>query len=870
MGELTPMMKQYVETKKKYPDALLFFRLGDFYEMFFEDAITTSRELEIALTKRECGLAEKAPMCGVPHHVAETYISRLVDKGYKVAVCDQVEDPALAKGLVKREVVRVVTPGTILDTNLLSEKSNNFLASIFVDSFGAGICYVDHSTGEMLTTEFIGEQEITSAAILDELGKIMPSELIINSVLAYDKKTLNTIKNKIGPFINIIDDEDSDITVYSKQVNDFFKKYTEPKIELQSKIYSLISAARLIKYLKSTQFSALEHITDIQYYESEQYMLMDISTRTNLEIHETMRRRDKKGALITILDKTKTAMGGRLLKKWLERPLIDTKLINNRLDMVEYLTKNLFHSEEIKEILQGVYDIERLSSKITNGNCNARDMIALKQSIKNIPNIKTILLDTGQEQFLKLQSELDPLKDVYKLIEDSMIEEPPISLKDGGLIKRGFNADLDGLRESSVHGKEWLSKLEKEEKEKTGIKALKIGYNRVTGYYIEVRKTSLNMVPDDYIRKQTLANSERYYTEELKEIENKILGAEGKSIEIEYEIFQQIRELVKKEITRLQKTSRLLAIIDVILSFSIVANANNFVRPSLNKKGIIDIKDGRHPVVEATIEHQLFVPNDSYMDTRHNMVHIITGPNMAGKSTFMRQIAIITLLAQIGSYVPAKEADIGIVDRIFTRIGASDNLSQGESTFMVEMNEVSNILKHSTKNSLLILDEVGRGTSTYDGLSIAWAVVEDIALNIKAKTLFATHYHELTQLESKVKGIKNYTITAEEQGDDIIFLRKVIEGATNQSYGIQVAKLAGVNREVIDRANEVLSLIEGSHNFKPYEETDNNNAKQLNLNDYKKDFFLDRVKNININELTPVDALNVLNSLVSDAKKLKE
>ena len=599
-------------------------------------------------------------------------------------------------------------------------------------------------------------------------------------------------------------------------------------------------------------------------------MLMDISTRTNLEIHETMRRRDKKGALITILDKTKTAMGGRLLKKWLERPLIDSKLINNRLDMVEYLTKNPFVSEEIKENLRGVYDIERLSSKITNGNCNARDMMGLKQSIKNIPAIKSVLLNTDQEQFIKIEKELDPLRDIYKLIDDSLMEEPPLSLKEGGLIKKGFNAELDDFRESSIHGKEWLAKLEQEEREKTGIKTLKVGYNRITGYYIELRKTSLDMVPDYYIRKQTLANSERYYTEDLKKIESKILGAQGKSIEIEYTIFQQIRELVKKEIVRLQKVSRLLATIDVILSFSIVANSNNFTRPTLNKKGIIDIKDGRHPVVEATIDHQLFVPNDSYMDTRHNMVHIITGPNMAGKSTFMRQIAIITLLGQIGSFVPAKEADIGIVDRIFTRIGASDNLSQGQSTFMVEMNEVSNILKHSTKNSLLILDEVGRGTSTYDGLSIAWAVVEEIALNIKAKTLFATHYHELTQLESKIKGIKNFTITAEEQGDDIIFLRKVIEGATNQSYGIQVAKLAGINRDVIDRANEVLSLIEGSHNFQPYEENKTNNAKQLNLNDYKKDFFIDRVKNVKINELTPMDALNILNSLVCDAKKLKE
>lgn len=870
MGQLTPMMKQYVETKEKYPDALLFFRLGDFYEMFFEDAITTSRELEIALTKRECGLDEKAPMCGVPHHVAETYISRLVDKGYKVAICDQVEDPALAKGLVKREVVRVVTPGTILDTNILSEKSNNFLASIFLDSFGGGISYVDHSTGEMLTTEFIGEQEITSNAILDELGKIMPSELIINPNLADDKKVYNTIKNKIGPFINIVEDEGLDISVYTNEVNDFFKKYSKPKVDLNSKIYSLISAARLIRYLKSTQFSALLHITDITYYEPEQYMLMDIATRTNLEIHETMRRRDKKGALISILDKTKTAMGGRLLKKWLERPLIDKKLINKRLDMVEFLTKDPFISEELKDILKDIYDIERLSSKITNGNCNARDMIALKQSIKDLPKVKEILLKTNQDQFIKIQNELDPLRDVFKLIDDSLNEDPPISLKEGGLIKKGFNKDLDDLRTSSTHGKKWLARLEEEEKEKTGIKALKVGYNRVSGYYIEIRKTSIEMVPDYFIRKQTLANAERYYTEELKEIEGKILGAQDKSVELEYQIFQEIRDLVKKEIIRLQKTSRLLAIIDVLLSFSTVANSNNFTRPLLNNKGIIDIRDGRHPVVEETIDHHLFVPNDSYMDTRHNMIHIITGPNMAGKSTYMRQIAIITLLAQIGSFVPAKKADIGIVDRIFTRIGASDNLSQGESTFMVEMNEVSNILKHSTKDSLLILDEVGRGTSTYDGLSIAWAVVEHIGLNIGAKTLFATHYHELTQLEAKIKGIKNYTITAQEQGDDIIFLRKVIEGATNQSYGIQVAKLAGIDRSVIDRANEVLRLIEGSHNFKPYEEKESHKSKQLNLNDYKKDFFIDRIKNVNVNDLTPMDALNILNNLVLDAKKLKE
>ena len=870
MSSLTPMMQQYVDVKKEYNDALLFFRLGDFYEMFFEDAKVASKELEIALTQRDCGLEEKAPMCGVPHHVADIYISRLVDKGYKVAICEQVEDPQLAKGLVKREVVRVVTPGTIMDGNMLDEKSNNFLASIYLDDFGVGITYVDTSTGEMFTTEFIGEVENSYRFIIDELGKILPSEIICNEIFTKHTKYFEIIKNKINPYFNIQKDSSQDIIEYKNLIVNFFNKDSIKGFNLDERIYSVISISRLIKYLQDTQFSKLEHINELLYYQPEQYLLMDINTRTNLEIHETMRSREKKGALIGILDKTQTAMGGRLLKKWLEQPLLDINMIEARLDMVEYLTNNPFTLNEVKDKLKEIYDIERIVSRISNGNSNGRDLVSLRQSIKEIPKIKDILTQTDLEHFIKLQNEMDSLKDIFQILEESILDNPPLTIKEGGIIKEGYNEQLDELKAARVKGKEWLSKLESDEKKSTGIKTLKVGYNRVMGYYIDITKLNISLVPEHYIRKQTLANSERYYTEELKKMEEKILGAEEKSVQLEYELFQEIREKIKKNITRLQKTSRLLAYLDVILGLSIVANNYNFSRPELNNKGTIDIEEGRHPVVETTIKHQLFVPNDTHMDLRDDMVQIITGPNMAGKSTYMRQIAIIVLLAQVGSFVPAKSANIGIVDRIFTRIGASDNLSQGESTFMVEMNEVSNIIRFATSKSLLILDEVGRGTSTYDGLSIAWAVVEHIASKIKAKTLFATHYHELTQLESKLKGIKNYTITAKEQGDDVVFLRKIVKGSTNQSFGIQVAKLAGISKDIVNRSNEILSMIEGSHQINLHEPVQNKNQKQLNLMDYKKDFYIDRIKNVDVNSLTPMDALNLLSSLVEDAKKLKE
>ena len=864
MENLTPMMKQYMEIKNRYKDSLLFFRLGDFYEMFFEDARTASKELEIALTQRDCGLDEKAPMCGVPHHVADNYISRLVDRGYKVAVCDQIEDPALAKGIVKRDVIRVVTPGTITNSTILDDKSNNFLLSIYLDDFGIGITYVDNSTGEMYTTEFIGDEDSCYRFVVDELGKTNPSEILCNNKFTKNKKYMKTIKNKIDPYINTYDDITQVDESLKINISDLFKDHT-----IYGKIFATISTSKLIEYLYSTQMNTLDHINTLSYYEPTNYMIMDINTRANLEINETIRSKEKKGALIGIMDKTQTAMGGRLIKKWLEQPLLDIRQIRDRLQVVEFFYNNSMIMDDLRGLLKNVYDIERLSSKISTGNCNGRDLISLKNSISMLPNIKDILNSTGNSQLLKLENKIDGLTDIFSLIDLSINDNPPITIKEGGLIKNGYNKDLDTIRESSLKGKEWLAKLELEERNKSGIKNLKIGYNRIAGYYLEVTKSNLSMVPDHFVRKQTLANAERYYTEELKEMESKILGSEEKSLELEYMIFQEIRNNIKIEIQRLQAVSKYIGILDVLTTFAKVAKDNNFTKPILNDKGIIEIEEGRHPVVEATIDHNLFIPNDTLLDTGKNMIQIITGPNMAGKSTYMRQVAIITLLAQVGSFVPAKKANIGIVDRIFTRIGASDNLSQGESTFMVEMNEVSDIIKAATSNSLIILDEVGRGTSTYDGLSIAWSVVEYITTKIKAKTLFATHYHELTQLQEKYKGILNLTIIAEESGDDIIFLRKIIVGSTNRSFGIQVAKLAGINRAITDRASEILSQIEGTHEIN-INNTPTDNSKQLNLLDYKKDYFVDKITNIDIKNITPIDSLNILNNLIEDAKGLKE
>jgi len=868
LENLTPMMKQYTSIKKQHEDSILFFRLGDFYEMFFEDAIIASKELEIALTQRDSGMGERAPMCGVPHHVADNYISRLVDKGYKVAICDQVEDPALAKGIVKREVVKVVTPGTIIDNSILDDKSNNYLASLYLDNLGVGLSYVDNSTGEIYTTEYLGDRDESYSFLIDELGKISPSEILCNERLGLDSKFIKILKNTVNPYINITENNREQVEDLKSVIKTHFKLSSLDKIGLEDKIIALISLTKLIKYLYKTQKSSLDHINNLTYYKPEKYMVLDINTRTNLEIHETMMKREKKGALIGLLDKTSTSMGGRLLKKYLDQPLIDSNKIKKRYEIVEFFLNNLELMDDAKGLLKQIYDIERLGSKISNGNCNARDLLSLKNSIGILPELKSLLLKQDHKGLKKIVSQLDVLDDIWSLIEDSIEENPPITIKDGGLIKEGYNGELDEIKGYFIKGKEWLGTLESKEKEKTGIKNLKIGFNRIYGYYFEVTRSNIDLVPDYFVRRQTLANSERYYTDELKSMESKILGAEEKFLELEYKIFLDIRDKVKDNIIRIQSASKIISTIDVLNSFSQVAYRYNFVKPKLNNRGIIHIKDGRHPVVENNIKDNLFVSNDTYLDTKNQMIQIITGPNMAGKSTYMRQVAIITLLAHIGSFVPATFADISITDRIFTRIGASDNLSQGESTFMVEMKEVANILKSATNNSLIILDEVGRGTSTYDGLSIAWAVVEYIIEHIKAKTMFATHYHELTQLQEENKVIRNLTIVAEEKNDEIVFLRKIVEGSTNRSYGIEVAKLAGIGREVTDRANEILHTIEINHEIKLNDKV-KKEVTQMSFNDYRKDYFVDKVVNIDINSLTPVEAINTLNNLIKDAKSLR-
>lgn len=856
-----------MEIKKEYKDSILFFRLGDFYEMFFEDAILASKELEITLTQRDCGMDKKAPMCGIPHHVADGYVAKLVEKGYKVAICEQVEDPATAKGIVKREVIKVVTPGTITDTSILDDKSNNFLASIYLDDLGVGIAYVDNSTGEMYTTELLGGKESSYDFLLDELGKIFPSEVICNEEFTANTKFINVLRNSIDPYMSIYSTDDLNMDLETTILKQFNKTSLE-ELGLGKKILATIAIKKLIDYLFITQKSSLDHINNLNYYEPNKYMILDINTRANLEIHETIIKRDRKGALIGILDKTSTSMGGRLLKKWLDQPLIDIREIEKRLNIVEYFVQNIELMDDVKSLLNQIYDIERLSSKISYGNCNARDLLSLRNSISVLPDFKHLLKGCQNPELIAFGDGLDTLEDICTLIDNSIEENPPITIKEGGIIKRGFNEELDEIKEICEKGKEWLSSLELKEKEKTGIKNLKIGFNKVFGYYFEVTKSNINLVPDYFIRKQTLANAERYYTEELKNMESKILGAEEKSLDLEYQIFIDIRNQVKENIERIQNTAKIISIIDVLNSFSQVAYKNNYVRPSLNNKGIIQIKEGRHPVVESNLDGKLFVPNDTYIDNKDNMVQIITGPNMAGKSTYMRQVAIITLLAHVGSFVPASFADISIVDRIFTRIGAADNLAQGESTFMVEMKEVSNILKSATKNSLIILDEVGRGTSTYDGLSIAWAVVEYIIKNIKAKTMFATHYHELTQLKEKNPCIRNLTIAADKKDDGIVFLRKIIEGSTNKSYGIEVAKIAGIDKEIINRANEILSLIENNHEI-DLSKNVAKEVKQIDLMDYRKDYYIDRIINLDIDNLTPRDALNILYDLKKDAKSLK-
>ena len=863
MAEFSPMMQRYLETKEQYKDCILFYRLGDFYEMFFDDAVTASRELELTLTGKDCGQEERAPMCGIPHHAAEIYISRLISKGYKVAICEQLEDPKTAKGIVKRGVIRVVTPGTLVDSNMLEERKNNYIMSIFKSGIYFGISVCDISTGEFYCAEIKDNNNFPM--LLDEIARYTPSELVINSMMSDCTEEMKTIKERFERvYITKFNDK-----FFNGELNNLNLRFNivdnnGKKIEdIKEKTLAISSINALIEYIEETQKTSLDHINKITFYQLSRYMALDINARRNLEITEKMRDKSKKGTLLWVLDKTSTSMGGRQLRRWLSNPLVDVKEINERLEAVKELKENIILRGDIIESLKKVYDIERLSGKMAYGNANARDMVTLKNSLIRLPEVKQSLRECKTDLLRKLYDSLDELQDIYELIEKAIVDDPPMTIKDGGIIKLGYDEEIDKLKTAQTEGKTWLVQLEADEREKTGIKNLKIGFNKVFGYFIEVTKSYLNQVPDRFIRKQTLTNAERYITEELKNLENQILGAEEKVVTLEYNAFTKVREIISKNIKRLQKTSEVVSTLDVIASFSQIAEDMNYCMPEVNNLGIIDIKNGRHPVIEKILGMGSFVENDTYLDKNENRLAIITGPNMAGKSTYMRQVALITLMAQVGSFVPAESAKIGVVDKIFTRVGASDDLSMGQSTFMVEMMEVATILKEATSNSLVILDEIGRGTSTYDGLSIAWAVAEFIADKEKcgAKTLFATHYHELTELEEKLDGIKNYSIAVKEKGEDIIFLRKIVRGGTDESYGIHVAKLAGVPKDVTGKANEILRSLERKNILtgKKQEKQDKKQVDgQFDLYNYKLAEIAGEIDKINLNELTPIDALNTL------------
>jgi DNA mismatch repair protein MutS len=896
MAELTPMMQQYMEIKNQYKDCILFYRLGDFYEMFFEDAITCSKELEITLTGKNCGQEERAPMCGIPYHAVEGYLSKMISRGYRVAICEQVEDPKAAKGIVKREVIRIVTPGTNLNTQALDESKNNYLMGIVHTVNAYGIATVDVTTGDFYVTEVD-----TDRKLLDEINKFNPSEIICNSTFMVSGVDISDLKNRL--MISVSDLEpwyfDDDLCI--KALQEHFKVSSLAGLGLKDYTIGVIAAGAVMQYLTETQKSSLSHLTRLTPYITSKYMLLDSSTRRNLELVETLREKQKRGSLLWVLDKTKTAMGARLLRNYVEQPLIDKIEINDRLDAIEELNNSVITREEIREYLNPIYDLERLISRISYKSAGPRDLIAFKSSLSMLPPIKYLLENATCNLLKDIHLSLDTLSDIHTLIEQSIVEEPPLAVKEGGIIKDGFHEEVDKLRKAKTEGKTWLAELESKEKEKTGIKNLKIKFNRVFGYYLEVTNSYQDLVPPEWIRKQTLANAERYTTPELKELEDVILGAEDKLFTLEYNLFSDIRDQIAAEVHRIQQTAKAIAKIDVFASFALVAERNSFVRPTMNEDGIIDIKEGRHPVVEQMISNNMFVANDTYLNNRDNRISIITGPNMAGKSTYMRQTALIVLMAQIGCFVPASTADIGIVDRIFTRVGASDDLASGQSTFMVEMTEVANILRNATKNSLLILDEIGRGTSTFDGLSIAWAVGEHIS-NPKllgAKTLFATHYHELTELEGKLDSVNNYCIAVKENGEDIIFLRKIVKGGADKSYGIQVAKLAGVPDSVLKRAHEIvdelskndiaekakgiktdklLHICEDTSASDTLDSLDAQHKKnkkhcdipdQMSLFDYdSNDEVILELKEIDLNSMTPMDALNKLYQLQKKVKSL--
>ncbi|MFQ9350049.1 MAG: DNA mismatch repair protein MutS [Hungatella sp.] len=877
---MSPMMVHYLETKKQYPDCILFYRLGDFYEMFFEDALTVSKELEITLTGKECGLEERAPMCGIPYHALENYLYRLVQKGYKVAIAEQMEDPKLAKGLVKREVIRVVTPGTITSAQALDETKNNYLMGIVYIDERFGIAVSDISTGDFLVTEVETERELA-----DEINKFSPSEIICNDAFFVSGVDTEEVKNRYQTVIAALDSHFFSDEGCRRILKEHFKVGSLDGLGLQDYDTGVIAAGAVMEYMYETQKSTLSHITTIVPYSTGQFMIIDTSTRRNLELLETMREKQKRGTLLWVLDKTKTAMGARLLRTYIEQPLIHKDDIIARQNAIEELNMNYISREEICEYLNPIYDLERLIGRISYKTANPRDLISFRNSLEMLPYIKDLMGEFTTPLLKELWEELDALEDVHDLVSRAIVEDPPISLRDGGIIKDGYHEETDKLRHAKTEGKTWLAELESRERDKTGIKNLKVKYNKVFGYYFEVTNSFKGMVPDYFVRKQTLANAERYTTDELKELEDMILGAEDKLYTLEYGLFCEVRDAIAAEVLRIQQTARAIAGIDVMTSLSVVATKNNYVKPRINEKGVIDIKNGRHPVVEKMMRDDLFVANDTYLDNTKNRLSIITGPNMAGKSTYMRQTALIVLMAQLGSFVPADDANIGICDRIFTRVGASDDLASGQSTFMVEMTEVANILRNATKNSLIVLDEIGRGTSTFDGLSIAWAVVEHIS-NPKllgAKTLFATHYHELTELEGTINGVNNYCIAVKEQGDDIVFLRKIVKGGADKSYGVQVAKLAGVPDSVIVRAKELLVELSdaditarakeiaeagaGASKHASIPRPDEVDLQQMSLFDTVKDDDIVReLGELELGNMTPIDALNTLYRLQTKLK----
>lgn len=878
MAEYSPMMQHYLQTKEEYKDCILFYRLGDFYEMFFEDAKIVSKELELTLTGKSCGQEERAPMCGIPFHAYESYMNRLVEKGYKVAICEQMEDPKQAKGMVKREVIRVVTPGTNINEQALEDGKNHYIMCIVAIADRFGIATADVTTGDFFVTEVDSERKL-----MDEIYKFSPTEVICNEALFMSGLDMEDLKNRMGIVLYSLENWYFDDTLCENTLKEHFHVNSLEGLGLVDFDCGVLASGALLKYLLETQKNSLEHMSAIHPYVTGKFMILDSSTRRNLELVETLREKSKRGSLLWVLDKTKTAMGARTLRSYVEQPLIEKEAIDKRLDAIQELNQRVIDREELREYLNPVYDLERLLTRITYQTANPRDLIAFKSSIGMLPHIRQILTDFQSEEIQALCQDMDTLEDLYTLIDEAIEEDPPIIVREGGILKDGYHEEVDKLRQAKTEGKTWLVELETKEREKTGIKNLKIKFNKVFGYYLEVTNSFKDLVPDYYTRKQTLTNAERYITPELKEMEDMILGAEDKLVQLEYELFRQVRERIAENVVRIQKTAKAVAKIDVFASLAVVSEQNHYCRPKLNESGRIHIKDGRHPVVEKMITNDMFIANDTFLDNHKNRISVITGPNMAGKSTYMRQTALIVLMAQIGCFVPAESADIGIVDRIFTRVGASDDLASGQSTFMVEMTEVANILRNATGNSLLILDEIGRGTSTFDGLSIAWAVVEHISnpKMLGAKTLFATHYHELTELEGKLDNVNNYCIAVKEKGDDIVFLRKIVKGGADKSYGIQVAKLAGVPEPVIERAKEIAEELSRhdiadfakkigdskSSSKKKKEHLDEVDLTQMSLFDtVKDDDIIKELQEIDVGNLTPIEALNKLYELQNRLK----